>query len=178
MKDTVEHHPSLSVFSLRRKGYFENMDSEGGYTLTTGGQTIPLTSTPCYFGGVRCWFLCPSCGKRVGILYRIGVYLCRDCHGLTYRERQLHGSQVEFLWRGWKMKQKLLKIFDGEGQKGFSKVECQQMEKLTKKMEKLCLNANPEKPADFTGSLEATVQIMRGGPVPEVFKRKPAGGDC
>ncbi len=51
---------------------------------------VPLTTTPCYFGKVRYWFRCPSCHKRVGVLYQdIGgeSFLCRHCNNLTYRSR-------------------------------------------------------------------------------------------
>lgn len=51
---------------------------------------ISLTTTPCYFGKYRFWFICPgkNCGKRVGVLYAGNPYfLCRDCVRLTYRER-------------------------------------------------------------------------------------------
>ena len=55
---------------------------------------IPLTTTPCYFGGKRYWFVCPwhtngvYCGKRVGVLYLSGKYFaCRHCHNLTYNSR-------------------------------------------------------------------------------------------
>lgn len=42
--------------------------------------TIPnirLCSTPCHFGGVRYWLVCPRCEKRCAILYR--THLCRCC---------------------------------------------------------------------------------------------------
>lgn len=59
---------------------------------------IPLTTTPCYFGGVRYWFKCPwysngvYCGRRVGVLYLGGDYFaCRHCYGLTYNSRNLSG---------------------------------------------------------------------------------------
>ena len=55
---------------------------------------IPLTTTPCYFGGVRHWFVCCwykngiYCGKRVGVLYKNGDYFaCRHCYNLTYNSR-------------------------------------------------------------------------------------------
>ncbi|MES3005471.1 MAG: hypothetical protein V4664_00840 [Patescibacteria group bacterium] len=60
---------------------------------------IPLTTTPCRFGGFRYWFICPAyrngkyCGRRVGVLYRIGDYFaCRNCHDLTYESRKLSGK--------------------------------------------------------------------------------------
>jgi hypothetical protein len=74
------------------------------YTTTdrrTGEKTeydykISLTTTPCYFGGVRYWFICPICkngiycGRRVGTLYLAsgGSYFgCRHCYDLSYESR-------------------------------------------------------------------------------------------
>lgn len=59
---------------------------------------IPLTTTPCHFGGKRYWFTCPwyangrYCGRRVGVLYKDGDYFaCRHCYHLTYNSRNLGG---------------------------------------------------------------------------------------
>jgi len=74
------------------------------YTITdrsTGKKTdyeykINLTTTPCHFGGVRYWFICPLsvngvyCGRRVGSLYLAssGNYFgCRHCFELSYESR-------------------------------------------------------------------------------------------
>jgi hypothetical protein len=54
--------------------------------------TVRLSSTPCYFGGKRWWFLCPliedeqPCNRRVGLLYLGGgkYFGCRHCYNLTY----------------------------------------------------------------------------------------------
>lgn len=58
---------------------------------------IPLTTTPCRFGGKRYWFICPwckngvYCGKRVGTLYKDGDYFaCRHCYDLTYSSRKVN----------------------------------------------------------------------------------------
>lgn len=65
-------------------------------------QSIWLTWAPCYFGGRRCWFLCPGCGRRVGRVYlpctmylmgsdyreRVHAFSCRSCYSLTYLQRQ------------------------------------------------------------------------------------------
>ncbi|MBT6755731.1 MAG: hypothetical protein HN981_02140 [Candidatus Pacebacteria bacterium] len=51
---------------------------------------VRLTTTKCYFGGHRHWFICPntSCGKRVGCLYFGQKYfLCRHCLDLSYEGR-------------------------------------------------------------------------------------------
>lgn len=74
------------------------------YTVTdrnTGEKTdydykVSLTTTPCNFGGVRYWFICPLnkngayCGKRVAKLYEApgAVYFgCRHCYDLSYDSR-------------------------------------------------------------------------------------------
>lgn len=55
---------------------------------------IPLTFTPCYYGGKRYWFICPwyangiYCGRRVSVLYLGSDYFgCRHCYDLTYESR-------------------------------------------------------------------------------------------
>jgi hypothetical protein len=74
------------------------------YTITdrsSGEKTeydyrIALTTTPCNFGGVRYWFVCPLytngiyCGRRVAKLYKApgAVYFgCRHCYDLSYESR-------------------------------------------------------------------------------------------
>ena len=67
------------------------------YTVTDGeGNTtdydyeVSLLTTPCNLGGVRYWFGCPSCGRRVGVLYLApgDVYFrCRHCNNLSYYSR-------------------------------------------------------------------------------------------
>jgi hypothetical protein len=56
---------------------------------------VQLTTTPCFFGGKRFWFLCPLsinnafCGKRVGVLYLAGKHFgCRICYDLAYESQQ------------------------------------------------------------------------------------------
>ena len=74
------------------------------YTTTdrnTGEKTehdykVRLTTTPCNFGGVRYWFICPLsangtyCGRRVAKLYKApgATYFgCRHCYNLSYESR-------------------------------------------------------------------------------------------
>ena len=74
------------------------------YTTTkrdTGEKTkydykVQLTTTPCNFGGVRYWFICPLskngvyCGRRVAKLYCVpgaNYYGCRHCYNLSYESR-------------------------------------------------------------------------------------------
>jgi hypothetical protein len=51
---------------------------------------VVLEWTPCTYGGARVWFRCPSCDRRVAILYGGRVFACRQCQRLAYdcqRER-------------------------------------------------------------------------------------------
>jgi hypothetical protein len=53
------------------------------------GYKVFLTTTPCYFGGKRYWFQCPTCGGRAGTLYKLGNYFtCRNCAHLTYESKR------------------------------------------------------------------------------------------
>jgi len=54
-------------------------------------EQVPLTWTPCNYGGQRPWFICPiiGCGHRVAVLYGAGRYFaCRHCYDLTYASQQ------------------------------------------------------------------------------------------
>lgn len=73
--------PSL-VLAYRTDG----REGAGGIT-----SVVALDATSPFFGGVRYWFVCPSCGRRTAILYlpfRRKGFLCRRCHGLTYQSSQ------------------------------------------------------------------------------------------
>lgn len=63
---------------------------------------VYLAITPCKYGGVRYWFICPLtkngqyCGRRVGVLFSIGKwYGCRHCGDIAYQS-QMRGGR----WRG------------------------------------------------------------------------------
>ena len=47
--------------------------------------TVQLTQTACNYGGVRHWFRCEYCQRRVGVLYLSGGQCaCRKCFKLAY----------------------------------------------------------------------------------------------
>src|SRR4030042_4621781 len=77
-KDKVEDCEKISVYELKRQGYFRGLDAQSNFSLTLTydlkdkhiKDIISFTHTPCYFGGIRWWFKCPSCNRRVGILYK------------------------------------------------------------------------------------------------------------
>ncbi|MEF9993665.1 MAG: hypothetical protein RSA22_05545 [Acinetobacter sp.] len=50
---------------------------------------INVETTPCNYGGVRYWFNCTDCHKRVAKLYlRSSFFLCRKCQKLNYATQQ------------------------------------------------------------------------------------------
>jgi len=59
---------------------------------------VPLTATPCNYGGFRYWFTCPwyrngiYCGNRVAVLYNISKFFaCRRCGNLIYMAQNTNG---------------------------------------------------------------------------------------
>jgi len=77
------------------------IQNRGTNEETNFDHQIPLTTTPCRFGGRRYWFKCTLykndryCGKRVGVLYKRGDYLaCRHCFNLTYSSRNENRRHV------------------------------------------------------------------------------------
>jgi hypothetical protein len=60
-------------------------------------QEIPLVHTKPNYGGIRWWFLCPKCSRRVSRLYKPSqayCFFCRHCHDLTYESAQLSGTKM------------------------------------------------------------------------------------
>ncbi len=96
------------------------------YTVTDrdGNKTdynyaVSLVTTPCNLGGVRYWFACLVCGRRVGVLYMVPGdtrFYCRHCNNLSYHSRnrcnmgafghtsrqidQLRSEIKRWTWRG------------------------------------------------------------------------------
>jgi hypothetical protein len=95
----VRSSASLSVdpdnFSVRIQYSFDERVEE---EYREQDYHVRLTTTPCHFGGVRHWFLCPRCFKRVGVLYRTGQrrFACRKCLNLTYESTRLSGIYKRF----------------------------------------------------------------------------------
>ncbi len=84
------------------------------YTLTRAGTgekhdlryDIELATTPCRYGGLRYWFICPlvkngcACRRRITKLYLPSggtYYGCRHCYNLTYESCQEHDARVDRL---------------------------------------------------------------------------------
>ncbi|MEB4591981.1 hypothetical protein VSS37_13390 [Candidatus Thiothrix sp. Deng01] len=52
---------------------------------------LQVTATQCNYGGLRYWWQCPKCGRRVGVLYSLPwlkSWACRHCHGAVHESSQ------------------------------------------------------------------------------------------
>ena len=90
---SLSNYPRLSISSyrdqLRRSGTASKIDVNYSYRGKSYSYSIRLDKTACHFGHYRHWWLCPSCSKRVAVLYCAGTYVCRHCIGCNY------GSQLQ-----------------------------------------------------------------------------------
>jgi hypothetical protein len=88
-KRTVEATPRISTHELKVMGLLSS--------------TSPLlTTTPCFFGGQRFWFVCPNpnCRKRVSTLFYCeneNRMKCRFCCQLTYESQQCSKNMRRWL---------------------------------------------------------------------------------
>ena len=67
---------------------------------------IFFTWTSCNFGGSRQWFRCPSCYRRVAVIYGFNHFRCRHCHNLTYASQQ-ENRQARLMRKARKMRKRL-----------------------------------------------------------------------
>ena len=82
---------SVSFRVERDKIFFKfRLPDDGNAESTDQQYPVSITTTPCFFGGERPWFICPArgCGRRVAVLYCGGIFACRHCHGLAYQTQQ------------------------------------------------------------------------------------------
>lgn len=90
---SLNNYPRLSISSyrdrLRQTGKASSIEVEYQYRGKSYRYDIKLTRTPCNYGNYRHWWLCPSCSKRVSVLYCAGSYVCRHCLSVPY------GSQLQ-----------------------------------------------------------------------------------
>ena len=115
-KNTTEQYSSVNISALRKQGVLNSGDCgfvpcywwgeltaviasefRGGLLVLhcfrryddewrTFSRQVGLDQTPCNFGGLRDWFLCPVCAERVGVLYAASnTFACRHCFDLTYQ---------------------------------------------------------------------------------------------
>ncbi len=73
---------------------------------------VRLTTTSCHYGSSRYWFICPSCRKRVGILYLENISpSCRCCSDIVYISK--NSSDIDQL--NSKISKLSERIFEAQG---------------------------------------------------------------
>ena len=82
---------------LKTEGIVTAASQDTGGFVTVTGQDVSITTTPCFYGGERNWFLCPAvvdgvlCENRAAKLHLPPggtMFACRQCHDLTYESCQ------------------------------------------------------------------------------------------
>ena len=62
------------------------------------GAQVELDVTTTGFGGKRYWFKCPTCDRRIGVLYEHPLtkqFGCRKCLDLKYKKQRYKGMVEE-----------------------------------------------------------------------------------
>jgi hypothetical protein len=116
---------------------------------------VSLVTTSCNYGGVRYWFVCPTCSRRVGGLYLAPgehYFMCRQCNNLTYDSRnrcpiesgghisrqidKLRSEIKRWTWRG-RPTRKVRRLHTLERKAGvLGKYYMRQLERITTRMSK------------------------------------------
>jgi hypothetical protein len=82
---------------------------------TSKSYTVYLKAVDCHFGGVRWYFSCVGCRKRVAVLYSHDHYfICRKCARLTYdscnESKRMRGYPWKILSDEWKADELLKEV--------------------------------------------------------------------
>lgn len=83
---SLSDYPKISITSIKdRLGQHANAISMNyQFKGKPYHYDVGITTSSCHYGNYRYWFICPKCGKRVGVLYCAGLYVCRHCINANY----------------------------------------------------------------------------------------------
>lgn len=85
---SLSNYPRLTIAQyrdqLRQSRTASSIDLAYSYRGKPYRYSVQLTTTAPHYGGSRYWLRCPSCSKRVSVLYCAGAYVCRGCIGACY----------------------------------------------------------------------------------------------
>ena len=90
-KTLIEHCQPVSVASLGLAAFNPS-------SIEINGQLVKISVTRCNYGGLRVWFVCPNCQKRVGKLFKKPLaekFFCRSCNDLAYLSTRIRRSLIE-----------------------------------------------------------------------------------
>ena len=73
-------------------------------------KTVHLSHSSCAFGGLRPWFICPYCSRRVAVMIvDAGYVACRHCLKLTYAS-----CNEDMIDRSWRKRDKIKSRLGGD----------------------------------------------------------------
>jgi len=90
----VEETDKIVVGDLIRRYRLSLKEAMLRSAFETLGITITLATSRTGNGGIRYWFICPNCDRRVGMLMRhpsVDLLGCRSCLGLIYGKQRFKG---------------------------------------------------------------------------------------
>lgn len=89
-KKTTDALPSINIKQI---SIYSAASGSAQLRYTKDGKpfehTVYFAQTACNYGGVRYWFRCEGCQRRVGVLYLSGgQFACRHCFSLAYKSER------------------------------------------------------------------------------------------
>jgi hypothetical protein len=92
------------LIDLDRVDLEDGPDGQVARVPPSAVQRLDLVTSRPRYGGLRWWWACPRCGRRVATLYQNphgGPFVCRHdgCHGLSYTSRQESGRFARLIRR-------------------------------------------------------------------------------
>ena len=90
----VENCPKIKIDDLLKQCREEFKEAMITSQLKVMGIDVELIATETKFNGIRFWFKCPQCERRVGVLFKHPVTQaigCRLCLRLHYRKQRYKG---------------------------------------------------------------------------------------
>lgn len=118
-------------------------------------QEVPIDHTACHYGGERPWFRCPSCSRRVALIYMAdSLFLCRHCYKLPY-ESQQQGWRDRLITQKHKLGERVFEHYEyGEGYGKKKGMHWKTYERLHKRYQ--------AKESAYLSEMGRFLQVLRG----------------
>ena len=89
----IETTEQININDLIKQFYAQAKESFIKSQINIDGLELKLVTSRTRYG-LRYWFTCPECNKRVGKLYKhplTGIIACRTCNNLVYKSQKFKG---------------------------------------------------------------------------------------
>ncbi len=90
----VENCQKIQIDDIVRRVNKETKHQILQSQIESMGLKLNLLTSSTRFNGIRYWFSCPICNRRIGTIYRDPVNLtvgCRNCLNLQYKKQRFKG---------------------------------------------------------------------------------------